>query len=356
MAVYIKGMGAISPQKTWDDETLLSQAVGYRGNRLTCIEPDYNQWIDARTIRRMSRIIKMGVTAAFMALKEAGVERPDGIITGTGLGCLEDTGIFLMKMTESSEMALNPTPFIQSTHNTIGSQMALLLQCQQYNQTYAHESFSFESALLDASLQLEDYPDQNIVVGGVDEITEISHTVYRRFPVFRREVNNTLTLFESDEPGTIHGEGAAFFVLSGKRGEHDLARIEALTTLYKPDGHQLKTGIKKFLDDAGISPDAIDLVLVGKSGDATHDQETENTTTSFFPSSSIGLFKHLCGEYPTASAFGLWLAARMLQAHHTPDVVVYRDTGRALNNVLLYNPYFGTHHSLILLKSCRDTL
>ena len=50
---------------------------------------------------------------------------------------------------------LTPTSFIQSTHNTVGGQIALELQCKGYNFTYVHGSNSFESALLDAKLQLE---------------------------------------------------------------------------------------------------------------------------------------------------------------------------------------------------------
>lgn len=356
MAMYIKGMGAISPQKTWDDDSLLSQATGYNRNRLTCIEPDYAHWIDAKSIRRMSRIVKMGVASAFMALKNAGISTADGIITGTGLGCLEDTGIFLTKMIELREQALNPTPFIQSTHNTIGSQIALLLQCQQYSQTYTHNAFSFESALLDGFMHLSDNPNQQLLIGGVDEITEISHIIHSRYNIYRKKLRNSLDLFKSVEKGTLQGEGATYFAVSGNKGEHDIASIEAITTLYKPEAKELRTGIQSFLAASSIRATDIGMVLIGKSGDKNHDFETGNLIDELFPTSSVGLFKHLCGEYSVASAFGTWLGAKILHNHHIPDIVVYKDSGRTLQNILLYNPYFGTHHSLILLKSCRDTL
>jgi len=147
MAVYIKGMGNISPQKTWGEDPLLAKPSDYSGSRLSCIEPDYGQFVDVKQLRRMSRIIKMGVAAGTLALRQAGIASPSGIITGTSFGCLEDTGVFLSKMIENSENALNPTPFIQSTHNTIGSQIALMLQCQGYNQTYTQRAFSFSTRL-----------------------------------------------------------------------------------------------------------------------------------------------------------------------------------------------------------------
>src|SRR5689334_20950252 len=100
-------MGNISPQKTWDADALLAQVMDYRVDEMRCVEPDYAKWLDPKQIRRMSRILKMGATAAFIAMKESGVQKPDAIITGTGYGCLDDTGIFLSKMIENDEQALN---------------------------------------------------------------------------------------------------------------------------------------------------------------------------------------------------------------------------------------------------------
>ena len=119
MKLYLHGSGCISPQQSWGGAGLLSNPISYSSNRLSSVEPDYSQFIDVKTMRRMSRIIKMGVASASMALSQAGIKVPDAIVTGTGYGCLEDTGIFLSKMIENKEQALNPTPFIQSTHDTI---------------------------------------------------------------------------------------------------------------------------------------------------------------------------------------------------------------------------------------------
>ena len=355
MKIYIKGMGNISPQQTWGDETLLSQTFDYKGDRLTCHEPAYEQWIDVRSLRRMSRIIKMGVAAGSMALKEAGITNPDGIITGTGYGCLDDTGSFLTKMVINDEQALNPTPFIQSTHNTIGAQLALLLQCQAYNQTYTQGAFSFESSLLDATLQLQENPSQLMLVGGVDEITDISHAIQQRFGKFNSESRSSLDLLKSSE-GTLNGEGASFVVLSGEPGEHDKASLEAMTMFYKHDEATLRNGIKTFISEAGMQSHEIDFVLSGACGIREFDSPLNAIVDDIFPDSSKGFFKHLCGEYATASSFALWLAAQILHAHHVPEMVIFHDAGRPVENVLIHNQYFGTYHSLILLKSCRVIL
>ncbi len=350
--VYIKGIGNISPQKTWDDDTLLAKPLVYQGNRLAGYEPDYIKYIEPKQLRRMSRIIKMGVTAGSIALKNAGLTVPHGIITGTAYGCLDDTGIFLNKMIENKEHALNPTPFIQSTHNTIGSQIALLLQCQGYNQTYTQGAFSFENSLLDAILELRDSPNQSLMVGGVDEITDISHAIQTRFGIFRTSSNTNLGLFGSKVKGTLNGEGAAYFVLSGEKSVKDKVCIDAVATLYKPDDVTLQNEIKRLLESTSLKNTDVDLVLLGKCGDEKLDSKTEEISNALFASSTIGLFKHLCGEYPTASAFALWLAARVIEENHIPDVVVFRNVNRPIKRVLIYNPYFGTHHSLILVSAC----
>src|SRR5690606_5551866 len=119
------------------------------------VDPDYKQWIDVKQIRRMSRVVKMGVAAANLSLEAAGLTAPDAIITGTAYGCLDDTGVFLKKMVEQQEEMLTPTAFIQSTHNTVAGQIALLLQCHGYNNTFVNRGFSFENALLDAMMILD---------------------------------------------------------------------------------------------------------------------------------------------------------------------------------------------------------
>ncbi len=179
----------------------------------------------------------------------------------------------------------------------------------------------------------------------------ISHALQKRFGIFRNEGNN-LSLFDRPGEGTVNGEGAAYFVLSGEKSNGERVCIEAVKMLYKPKDAALKKEITSFLEAASLKNTDIDLVVLGKSGDGKLDSKTDEISSMYFADSSIGLFKHLSGEYPTASAFALWLAAKIIQENHIPDAVVSRNTNRPLKRVLIYNPYFGTHHSLILLRAC----
>ena len=298
----------------------------------------------------MSRIIRMGMAAGMDALREAGLQVPDGIITGTGYGCLEDTGSFLSKMIDNQEQALNPTPFIQSTHNTIGSQLALLLQCQGYNQTYTQRALSFENALTDAILTIADDPTQRLLTGAADEITNISHRILRRFGIFRRDNESSLNLFNSPASGMLNGEGAAYFVLSGNH-RPGAVQVKGVQSFYNTTGSDLITGIAAFLNTHATRPDDIDVVFVGTSGHGAFDAGLNDLVESQFPLATRAAFKHLTGEFPSASAIAMAIACRTIQSGSVPEVVVQRDARRAPNQILICNRYFNTYHSLILLAS-----
>ena len=323
MSLFIHGIGNISPQNTWDAALLPNEINKPTSDRFHAIEPDYAQFIDSKSIRRMSRIIKLGMGAATIALRQANVKVPDAIITGTGYGCLEDTGTFLTKMIENNEVALNPTPFIQSTHNTIGSQIALLLQCQGYNQTYAHGAFSFESALLDALIQSEEDPAKNILIGGIDEITDVSHAIQNRFNLFR------------DFP---NGEGSSFLVVNG-REENASARINSVATFYKPESGLLEDYVKAL-------EGPVDLVLIGGI------DEISKKVKSHFHNSSIAYFKHLSGEFPVASAFAVSVAAGILKNQVVPQSLGTPSAKGRIKNILILNQYFGTHYTAITMSAC----
>ena len=350
--MYIRATGNISPQKTFGHLPAIDELITYTGNRLTCFEPDYKEIIDVKLIRRMSRIIKMGVAAATVCLQEADLTMPDAIITGTAYGCLEDTGNFITKMIEHNEELLTPTAFIQSTHNTIGAQIGLMLHCNNYNNAFVHRGFSFESALLDGMMLIKEKEANNVLVGGIDEITAISHTILSRLGLYKREAINNLDLFSANSKGTIAGEGAAFFLLADKPSATDYAQLDAITTFYKPDDqNDIEQHIHSFLSDHAVAVENIDLVITGKNGDSKHDMIYERLQDTIFKNAVTVNYKQLCGEYPTAVGFALWLAANTLKTGTMPAVL--NTTGPdKIKKILIYNHYQGIHHSLMLLSAC----
>jgi 3-oxoacyl-(acyl-carrier-protein) synthase len=354
MKMYIKSIGSISPQRTYGNHIFPADPIAYTGGRLKCLEPDYAQIIDGKSIRRMSRIIKMGVAAAVECLQESGNPAPDAIITGTAYGCLQDTESFLTKMVENREELLTPTSFIQSTHNTVGAQIALLLGCHQYNNTFVHRGFSFETALLDARMLLEENAAGNVLVGALDELTETSYLLLQRMGLYKQYPISNLELFPAKSKGTIAGEGAAFFLLSGLASAHDYAILEGLSTVYKPVHEtEIETSILHFLDSHGLSSSDLDLVISGRNGDLKTDAIYDYLKRGVFSSVAEITYKQFCGEYPTSTAFALWLAAVLLK-NKTP--VLFTPTPGEMKKIpqriLIYNQYQQTHHAIFLISAC----
>lgn len=355
MKAYITGLGNISPQKTYDNRNFLEEVTEYGNGHLSCIEPDYEKFIDPKLLRRMSRIIRMGYTAARICLGDAGIEIPDAIITGSGMGCLEDTEKFLLSIFENDEKFLPPTPFIQSTHNTIGAQIALMLQCTNYNLTYSQRGISFENALTDSLSLLNAAGYEHILAGGFDEMTKNQLILNNRLNYYKKEPINNMNLLNTDSPGTIAGEGNAFFTLSSVKSENCYAALKDITTFnYPRDEDYISDKIQSFLKINNLTEAEIDLWIAGFNGDDTLDKIYYKIYDQFFKNTPIAYFKHLCGEYHTASAFAMWMAANILKRNHIPEAVRFNQVpARSLNNILIYNHYRNKNHSLILLSSCR---
>jgi 3-oxoacyl-[acyl-carrier-protein] synthase II len=339
MKAFINNIAIVSPQATFDQDFPVEVARYPDAKYLRCIEPAYKDFLDPMVARRMSRIVKMGVCAALGCIRKAGVEMPDAIIAGTGLGCLEDTEKFLGSIYTLHEHLLNPTPFINSTHNTIAGAIALAIKCHGYNATFSQRGFSFESALMDALMLAAEDPGVNILAGAFDEITTNSFDITKR-----------LGLWES----TIPGEGVAFFMLSGKRQPNSMAQISALHTLFNP---KMESVVEKemynFIKNAGLSSEDIDLVLMGKNGDLRTDGYYIHLMEGMFKGKPVAQFKHLCGEYDTASSFALWLAAQVIYRQQVPEWINSNEFKPVkLKNILIYNHLRGVNHSFILLSAC----
>jgi 3-oxoacyl-[acyl-carrier-protein] synthase II len=350
MKIYIRSSSCLSAQKTFGNEDFLTDIIEYTGTRLKAIEPDYKGFIDPKQIRRMSHVIKMGVAAAKDCLNKGSTELPGAIITGTAFGCMEDTITFLTRVVEQDEELLPPTAFIQSTHNTVAAQIALMLKCHGYNNTFVHKGISFESALLDAMMLLKEQETDNVLVGGVEEMVDTSFKVLTRLGLYKRWPVSNLSLLSTPTSGTIGGEGAVFFLLTDKSSADNLAELTAIKTLYKPQ--DIEAGILSFLKENTLNMNDIDLVITGKNGDTRNDKVYNNLGNTLFKNSSLANYKHLCGEYATSSSFALWMAANIIKTSVIPGVAVERNQqGAAPKRILIYNHYQNKYHSFMLVST-----
>lgn len=116
-------------------------------------------------------------------------------------------------MLQQDEKHLTPTFFMQGTYNALAGLIALTLKCNGYNNTYVNKGFSFETALHDAIMQLNENHKKNFLVGSYDEAEEVQYNVNRRVGHYKNDHINSLQLFEHHTTGSLQGEGAAFFTI-----------------------------------------------------------------------------------------------------------------------------------------------
>ncbi|MGB1318364.1 MAG: beta-ketoacyl synthase chain length factor, partial [Flavobacteriales bacterium] len=248
------------------------------------------------SLRRMSTVLKMGVAGGKSSLQNSGLESCDAITVGTGLGCVRDTLKFLKAVYADQESGLSPTAFIQSTHNSIAGQLALLLGNHGYNMTHVQAGLSLGYALSDAELLIAEGDAKTVLVGAVDEKTDeliellskLSETANYKLPVV--------------------GEGGAFFMASNEKLNSSVATMAKLS-----------------LTDR-IS-DKVDLVL-------------SNTEQGFN-------YTQFSGEHFTSPGFGLFMALKAFEAGKVDNAHVSFDNPQ---RILLHHQLLGQEMSILLEK------
>ena len=129
-------------------------------------------YVSPAEARRMTVQTRRLVAAARRAMQESGVDQPDAIVCATKWGCMLQSMRFLQDMIDSDEQQLKPTPFIQSTHNTIAAQIAILTGNHGYNCTYSQGKESLACALKDIGMQMSLGMIKNALVLEFDEVVE----------------------------------------------------------------------------------------------------------------------------------------------------------------------------------------
>ena len=120
------------------------------------------------------------------------------------------------------------------------------------------------------------------------------------------------------------GEGTAFFALSVIPAEHTYAELVDISLRNEVTPDELPSWITDFLQHHAFSISDIDIIFTGDP-------------TPLPWQCPILSYKNLCGEYFTASAFGLWYACHYLK----------EDKAR---RILLINSYNNKDFSLVLVE------
>lgn len=341
--IYLLAAKQISVQPPLTDEWM-DAPIRYREPYVQAIDPDYKRYFAPNVARRLGKILKRAMLTARLVREASGVANPDAIITGTGLGCIESTEAFLNALVRGGEELLTPTHFMQSTHNTISSLIAIDAGCKGYNSTYAHKGISLECALADAFTQLECSRIQTALVGAHDEMTPTYFTLLKR------------TGYLGRTPGGFSGEVALSMMLAATRSKNALCRLRGVEMAYGPANSDApRQALTRLLQRARCSPNEIDAVMTGLSGLPANDQVYARICPELLPNKNLLRYKHLFGEAYTAPGLGLYAAAVCLYRQRIPAHLFVdhkRGEQRGVGHILCYNQLEEKNHAFILLSPC----
>lgn len=145
-------------------------------------DPNFKLYMSPGEARRLGPMLKRTMAVSIQALRDAGTDEspfvPDAIITGTAWGNAESSETFLRDMLTGGEQLLKPTPFMQSTHNTIGSLIAISTKNHGYNNTHSQGEVSLRMAMLDAWMLMQQGQIKSALVGLHDSVPSAINEAY----------------------------------------------------------------------------------------------------------------------------------------------------------------------------------
>ncbi len=325
--IFITSVAQISIQEGLS-EAWMEAPILYEEPFVRSRDVDFKQWLSPGESRRMGKLLKRALATSLTAMRASGVEHPDAIITGTGLGCIENTENLLTHLCFEGEENCKPTPFMQSTHNTISSLVSIHTQSHGYNATYAHKEASFDCALEDAWMQLQLGRIHTALVGGHDEMT----------PQYFGLLCKTGYL---GNPGQVAGETAVSMMLDAKPSDKALCQITLVRRCYRPS---LDT-----LTQVAAEVGAVDAIVIPNIGFAS------SPLMSLFASTAAPAllqYKNLFGESYTAYGLGIYAAAQVLSHQTLPDAMLLPGSSRPakLQRLLVVNESGGKDFTFTLLE------
>lgn len=331
--LYIKSATQISAQQPLS-ETWMTEPLTLEGAYLRSQDPAFREWLNPMESRRLGKLLKRALVTAMEAMTKTGVTQPDVIITGTGLGCIENTEVLLNQMCREGDDTLKPTNFMQSTHNTISSLIAINSHCHGYNCTYSHKSVSFESALLDAFLQLRLGDISTALVTGNDEMTPSYFSILQRAGYL-------------GQPGQVPATEASVAMMLTSEADGALCELQDI---------QLTSHL---LPHTPHSPKP-DAILIGTNGSEANDSVYELAVASIIgdmqsPPIPLLHYKHLFGEGYCSSALGVYVAAHIVSKGEAPAFM--RCDGHSeplpVSRLLIINHSDGNCFSYITLQTTK---
>jgi len=266
-------------------------------------EKEIIQPLSSKTVRRLKRLSRMGLSLATVACEDAGDgKKPGAVFLGTGWGALSETHDFLQQLYETDERFSSPTDFIGSVHNATAGRIAVKFNARGPNITTTGGDYSFEQALMAACL-LAKAGDEPFLVMGADEF----------HPELSRLFDPSVALAKTPSDG-----GGALLLRSGNSGSGP-----KITPLFYENATGNPRVLESLLECLGGAADItrnFGAVFAGLPA-GCHSKGTTQLRSFIkktgFDGSVID-YRRMLGQFASASAVATVLAAASLKTNSIP--------------------------------------
>ncbi len=345
--------------------------------------------IKPKDAKRMDLFTQYGVAAAYLAIKDAGLNLGDhndnvGTIIGTGIGGLMTLEEEKRKLIETKNPS-RVSPFLipMMMPNAVNAYVSIIHKLTGTSPCIANACATGVYALIYATKDIA-LGDCDVVIAGGSEaiLTEIAASSFANMKALSRNNDNpkgACRPFDKDRDGFVIGEGAGVAVLESlehaqARGAHIYAEIVGYTTntdayhitAPDPNASTVKRAIRDSLERAGLEPKDVDYINAHGTSTPLNDKAEAVAIREVFGdykvpvSSTKSMIGHLIGAAGAVEAVTCALAIENQIIpptinYDTPDPemdinVISTPTPAKLNVVMNNSFGFGGHNAVMVLK------
>jgi len=283
-------------------------------------------YIPAMKMRRMNTLSRYAVSAARLAIDDAGVpmSSESGVALGTAFGPVQTSVDYMQEYVAKVAALAPPQLFAESVANARGSHIAIEFDLRGFNVTMTQRESSLLAAAMFASSQIVKGTVPSAIIGGVEEVNEMVFSVLDRLGTLAHAEEGLVERmrpFDRRRNGMSIGEGSAIFVAEGIPSRQPygwlagfgIARDTTATISDWGTGDaQVAAAMQAAIDDAEIQCSDIDAIYASANGTVRGDRLELRAIQRLFGASvpPVVAAKGYFGEY--AAGGGFQLAAALL--------------------------------------------
>lgn len=323
-----RGASAITEVTRFDT----SQFAAHKAALLTDFTP--KNFIPVAKLRRMNMLSRIGVSATKLCIDDVGetarryARNEVGVAIGTAFGPVQTSLDYMNEYVEKGPALAPPQLFAESVANAPGSHVAIEYGFEGFNVTFTQRESSAMAALMHAATQIAKGAVRAAVVGGVEEMNEMTFSVLDRMRALAHATADTdeaARPFDRRRNGIIAGEGGCSFFLEAEPATRPYAWVSGFGFSRDPSATISDWGsepgavvraMQRALDDAGITKDDVGAIFASANSSPRADRLEYLAIQELFGERvpPVVATKGYFGEYAAAGALQIAAAVAALDA------------------------------------------